>query len=442
MLHRDARGLAITAATADAAQRFDAMIEAYMGFRSDVGDLLKKTLAADPEFPLALCARGYFMLLFAVRGLVARARQAHAQAFAAAAKTGATERERRHLAALEAWCDGDVARALAHWQAILAEFPRDVLALKLANFWHFYLGDSAALRDCIAEALRGWDEAVPGYGYVLGLQAFGFEETGDYDAAERTGRQSIEINPSDPWAAHAVAHVMEMCDRPQDGIAWLTGLLPNFEVCNNFRLHVWWHRALFHIELGEHDQVIELYDRQIRRESTGEYLDICNAAALLWRLEDEGVAIGARWAELAAQSVTHIEDHMLVFADTHYAMALAAGGTPEEAERLIASAQRYAEASQETEAQVMAESGTALCKAAVAHRRGDFAGVVNLLRPVRGTLRRIGGSHAQRDLFEKMLISAAIKGSQTALVRELLTERLRRRPNNRWGQRTLSRLAG
>src|SRR5881394_2919827 len=148
-MQQDIRGLAVTAATAQAAAQFDAVIDSYMGFRTDVGDLLKRTLAADPEFPLALCARGYFMLLFAARGLVARARQTHAAAVAAAAKTGATDRERGHLAALEAWCDGDITLALARWEEILAEFPRDVLALKMANFWHFYLGDAGALRDCI-----------------------------------------------------------------------------------------------------------------------------------------------------------------------------------------------------------------------------------------------------------------------------------------------------
>jgi tetratricopeptide (TPR) repeat protein len=437
-MHQDARGLDITAATAQAAAHFDAVIDSYMGFRNDVGDLLKRTLAADPEFPLALCARGYFMLLFAVRGLVPRARQAHAAAVAAAAKLGATERERSHLAALDAWCDGDITLALARWQAILAEFPRDVLALKLANFWHFYLGDSAALRDCVADALRGWDDAVPGYGYVLGLQAFGFEESGGYEAAERTGRRAIEINPGDVWAAHAVAHVMEMQDRPQDGIAWINGLMPHFDTCNNFRFHVWWHRCLFHLELADHDRVLELYDRHVRAESTGEYLDICNAAALLWRLEEDGVDVGARWTELATQSVSRIEDHMLVFADTHYAMALAAGGKAEDAERMVASARLYSGSSRETEAQIMVESGAALCEAAIAHRRGEFSRVVALLLPVRGKLRRIGGSHAQRDLFEKMLISAAIKDGQTALVHDLLTDRLRRRPGNRWGQRTLS----
>src|SRR3954470_21291785 len=114
----DARGLELSAASAAAAAYYDATIDAYLGFRQDVGDRLKETLAADPDFPLALCTRGYFMLLFAARGLVERARQSLSAASTAADARGATTRERGHIAALDAWCAGDVTRALGCWSAI------------------------------------------------------------------------------------------------------------------------------------------------------------------------------------------------------------------------------------------------------------------------------------------------------------------------------------
>ncbi len=439
MLH-DARGLELTAASAEAAVRYDATIDGYLGFRSDVGDRLKETLAADPQFPLALCTRGYFMLLFAARGLVERAQQSLNAAKEAAETRGATPRERRHLSALEAWCSGDVTCALGHWEAILAAHPRDVLALKLANFWHFYLGDAAALRDSVARVLPAWDETVPGYGYVLGLQAFGQEEARDYAAAERTGRRAIALNPGDIWAAHAVAHVMEMQDRASDGVAWIDGLAAQYGACNNFRFHLWWHRCLFLLELEEYDRVLALYDREVAVEKP-EYLDICNAAALLWRLEDLGVTVGDRWAALAAHAGKRTQDHMLVFTDAHYALALAAGDKSEAADRFLASARSYASSRAETEAEIMAEVGADLCEAAVALRRGALGRAIELLQSARPRLHRIGGSHAQRDLFEKMLISAAVAAGRRDLARDLLAERLRQRPANRWGEKTLRALA-
>ena len=432
-MYADRRGLPITAANEAAAHAVDATIEAYLGFRADIGDRLKEALNADPRCVLALCLRGYFMLLMAARSLLPRVRAA---LDAARAVSGTTAREQAHIAALAAWCDGDIETALGRWEAILPEHPRDVLALKLANFWHFYLGDARRLLGSVTAALRGWDENVPGYGYLLGLQAFGQEETGDYATAERTGRRAVELNPADVWATHAVAHVMEMQDRSTDGIRWIESRTADLAGCNNFRFHVWWHRALFHLALGEHERVLELYDREIRAESTSEYLDICNAASLLWRLEEAGVAVGGRWQELAKQSAARLDDHLLVFVDAHYAMALAAAD-PTNADAMLASSRRFALGSG-TEARVMATVGVALCEAVVAHRRRDWARVIDLLAPIRGAIVGIGGSHAQRDLFEQMLISACIAGGRDGTARELLAERLRHRPNNSWAKTRLA----
>ena len=106
------------------------------------------------------------------------------------------------------------------------------------------------MHDVVARALPAWDAAMPDYGFVLGCHAFGLEETGDYEAAERAGREAVERNPADIWAAHAVQHVFEMTGRPRDGIAWTEQLEANWRGCNNFAYHALWHRCLFLLELG------------------------------------------------------------------------------------------------------------------------------------------------------------------------------------------------
>lgn len=439
MQHPDCRGLPVTIASAEAAAALDATLAAYQGLRLDTGDRLKEALALDPDCPLTLTARGYFMLLFANQKLTAKARESLAAAEAAAARRGVTERERRHLAALKAWCAGDAEAALEQWEAILAEHPRDVLAIRLAHFWHFYIGDRLKLRDSVARVLRNWDETMPGYGFVLGCHAFGLEESGDYAAAERAGRRAVEINPQDAWAVHAVAHVLEMQDRTDEGIAWLDRYIPGLAGCNNFRFHTTWHRCLFYLEKGESSRVLELYDREVRAESTPEYLDICNATSLLWRLEAAGVDVGSRWAELAKQSAVRIGDHSLVFSDAHFALALAAMDASN-ADSFLASAKRSADAAG-TQARVMNEIGAALCEAVVDYRRGNYGRVVDTLLPRRAVLRNIGGSHAQRDLFEQMLILAALADDRRKTAEELLADRRRQRPNNRLNRSLESRLA-
>jgi tetratricopeptide (TPR) repeat protein len=436
---QDIRGLPITAASAEAVTAFDHVMAAYLGFRADVGDRLKAALATDPECPLLQCVRGYFTLLLNARRMVGRAREALAAARSAAAAHGTTPREAAHLAALQAWCAGDADQALRLWDHILAEHPRDVLALKLGHFWHFYLGRSRAMLRSVAGVLPAW-EGVPGHGYVTGLHAFGLEECGDYAAAEHAGRRAVDINPADVWAIHAVAHVLEMQDRPDEGIAWIAGGEANLAGINNFRFHLWWHRCLFHLERSEYETVLELYDREVRAEPTADYLDICNAVSLLWRLEDLGVDVGSRWTELATQSAPRIGDHMLVFSDAHFMMALARGGNAEDARRMLESARAYA-LTNETEARVMSGIGAAVCEAVLAHRERRFGRVVELLAPLRDRIVDLGGSHAQRDLFEKLLISACLADGRRRQAREFLAERLRQRPGNRWAQQALAKAA-
>jgi tetratricopeptide (TPR) repeat protein len=434
----DARGLAVTAASPDAVAALDATVAAYCGMRRDTGDTLKRALAADPDFLLAHTLKGYFMMLFAKRDFVARAAQSLAAAEAAARAAGGTARERGHLAALRDWVHGDWRGALARWEAILLDHPRDLVALRLAQYSLLYEGDSEGLRDSVARVLYAWDEGVPGYGFVLGAYAFGLEESGNYAAAERAGRHAIEINPADVWAAHAVAHVFEMQDRQREGIAWIDGLDREWGELHNFVFHIRWHRCLYHLELAQYDRVLDLYDREIRAESTDEYLDISNAVALLWRLEQLGVAVGTRWVELAERSAGRLGDHVLVFADLHYAIALAAGGAG--IETWLRSSRGYA-ARGESQSAVMAEPGLGLAAAAAAHRNGEWSRAVELLLPLRPAIRRIGGSRAQRDLFEQMLIDAALRDGRFALARALLSERTRLRPRNAWAWMHTARAA-
>ena len=428
----DARGLTMTAAGPEAVAHLDATVAAYCGMRLDTGDRLKQALAADPDFLFAHTLKGYFMMLFAKRDFVARARLALAAAEAAAQTVGGTAREREHLAALRDWVGGDWRRALARWEAILIDHPRDLVALRMAQYSILYKGDSEGLRDSVGRVMHAWDDGVPGYGFALGSYAFGLEEAGDYAAAERAGRRAIEINPADVWAAHAVAHVFEMQDRQREGIAWIDGLDREWGELHNFVFHIRWHRCLYHLELAQYDRVLDLYDREVRAESTDEYLDISNAVALLWRLEQLGVAVGTRWAELAERSAGRLDDHVLVFADLHYAVAVAAGAGAG-VESWLASSRRYAESGGESQSSVMADPGLGLAAAAFAHRRGEWARVVDLLLPLRPALRAIGGSRAQRDLFEQMLIDAALKAERFHLARALLSERTLLRPRNAWG---------
>jgi len=428
----DNHGLEITAANDEAARAYDATLAAYLGFRRDTGAHLKAAFAADPDLVMGHCIKGFFLQLFANRVLIPKAHAALDAASAAADKHGATPRERRHIAALAAWLNEDMAGALADWEAILAEHPRDALALRLAHHFHFYLAPGEAMRASMDRVLGAWDETAPSYGFVLGMAAFALEEAGDFKPAERFGRDAVERNPDDIWAVHAVAHMIEMQGRYAEGIDWLTALEPHWTTAHNFRFHVWWHRALFHLERGEIDAVLALYDERIRGEEpdSDDYLDLSNGVALLWRLEALGIDVGDRWAELGEKSAGRGQDHQLVFADAHYLMALAAAGRSEDTAAMLGRMEALARTSQATEAEVTRVVGLPLARAIVAYQGGDYAAAADALAPVADEVWRIGGSNAQRDLFAQVLIHAELKAGRFEAARARLAARTGTRPQS------------
>ena len=442
-MHRDQHGIEMTAASAEAVRHFDATILHFLGVRNDTGDRLKAAFQADPDMPMAHIARGCFMKLFCSAALEAKARDSLAQAERLTA-AGGTDREKRHVAALGAWCGGDIAGATDIWNDILLDYPRDVLALRLGHFTHFYMGDSAGMRDAVQRVLPYWSEAHPAYGFVLGMSAFGFEETAHYGAAERDGRRAVELNPRDIWATHAVAHVMEMQGRWPDGVAWLGDLSPNWAECNNFRYHAWWHKCLFHMEAGQPEEALLLYDKEVRADTeSDDYLDLSNAIALLWRLDELGADTGDRWAELADKSEGKIGDHFFAFHDAHYMIALGKDGRFAKARELLRSMKDAARRTDTTEAAVFSEVGLPLCRAILAIADGDHATGLSLLAPIRREIYRIGGSHAQRDLFVRMLVSAALAAGAYRYARAVLAERTALRPESAWAwERTADAVDG
>ena len=430
---RDAAGLDYTAAEPQAVEAFAALVSGYLGFTRDVGDRLKAVLEIDPEMPMALIVKGYFFLLFANGPMAIRARKVLDQVQAIAEKQPLNDREKGHLHALSRWCQGDHIAMTAAWEEVLIHYPRDVLALRFAHYQHFYNGEARQMRDSIARVLPSLDSYTRDYSFVQGMYCFALEEAGEYDRAEPFGRAAVEANPTDAWSVHAVAHVMEMQGRHREGVEWVSGLSKSWSKAHNFRYHLHWHQALFHLEMQDFDAVLKLYDQQISRDlEMDQYLDLCNASALLWRLELYGVDVGKRWQAVAHIAAKHIEDHELIFVQIHCQMALLAAGRDSEAERLATHVEAHS-ARKYLQADAAATVGVPLLAAMAAQRRGDYDGVVERLWPIRYQLPMIGGSHAQRDLFEEILVWSAIRSRHHGLARNLLAERTAAKPNNAWG---------
>jgi tetratricopeptide (TPR) repeat protein len=279
----DIHDLKLTTAHAPAADAFNRALMAYLGYRADLSEHVKAALQADPAFCLGHCLKGYLMMLVYNRATVPAAAEAHRAA--AALAPAASAREQAHVRALGHWIAGDLDRALGEWEGILSAAPEDALAMRLAHFNYFWLGRASRMRASAERVAPRWNAGMPGYPTLLSCLSFALEETGDYAAAERAGRRAVDLDPADVWGTHAVAHVLEMQERREEGIAWLEGLEHHWEGKSSIVHHLWWHRALFHLARGEREAVLELYDRRFRNLASplvaampDLYIDVQNAA--------------------------------------------------------------------------------------------------------------------------------------------------------------------
>ncbi len=424
----DIRDVPTSTGNAASLDGFERALRQFQGYAGNPVAAIDETLREDPGFVLGHILRADLHILATEKAALGEA--ARSLEAAEALASGATERERGHIAAIRTWLDGDFAAAAQGWESILLDHPRDILALQAAHLCDFYLGNTPNLRDRVARVLPAWSEGIEGYGFVLGMHAFGLEECADYRRAEETGKRAVALNPKDAWAIHAVAHVLEMEGRQKDGIDWLATRRADWAPDNFFAVHNWWHLALYHLDLADYDRVLALYDEPIRGGRSTVVLDMIDASALLWRLGLLGVDVGRRWQELADAWETLAGDAHYAFNDAHAMMAFASAGRDEVAETLLAAMERCAAEGKGTNAMMTREVGLPAARAFLAFARGDYAKAIDLLLPIRYTAQRFGGSHAQRDLIAQTIIEAALRSKRYPLARALLAERTALKPSS------------
>ncbi|WP_029049394.1 tetratricopeptide repeat protein [Cupriavidus sp. amp6] len=420
----DSRDLAVSTQNAHSVALYETALRLLNGFYGDPLGVIDTALDADPGFAMGHALRAGLML---TAGDGTAEPMLRDSVEAGEALAGLNERERRHLAAARAWLDGEFERSLRLYGEIVVDYPRDLLAIQVAHLGDFLLGQSSMLRDRIAQVLPHWDDRMPGYGYLLGMHAFGLEETQLYGRAEESGRRALELNPRDPWAVHAVAHVMEMQGRLDDGIAWLNTRREDWSEDNMLAVHNWWHLALFQLEAGNTDDVLALYDAEISRPAPAIALDLVDASALLWRLHLRGVDVGTRWQPVADDWLGRGAAGYYAFNDVHAVMASLGAHRPAAVDQLRAALERAA-LGNGTNAMMARDVGLPVADALIAFEEGDYAGAIDLLLPVRLIAHRFGGSHAQRDVIGLTLLESALRAGRRSLAIALTAERAALKP--------------
>ena len=432
-MRRDAQGLAVSTDAAETVAAIDRFVDQFLGYGTDAGAILKG-VAADPDCVLANTLAGA-LHLFLESGDAPRLAAPYLDA-ARRSVARADERERLWLEAVSAWAAGAPDRAAAtHWE-LARRFPRDIASAKLGQYHLFNRGDVAGMLG-LAEAVFGANRENP---YVHGMLAFGLEQNHRLREAEAAGRRATEMLRREPWAHHAVAHVMETEGRVDEGIAWMEAHADTWDDCNSFMLtHNWWHLALFRLDADDPAGVLDLYDRRIWGVWKDYSQDQVNAISLLARLELRGIDVGGRWQDVATYVKPRIHEHVEPFLDLHYLYALARAGNVDATAAMLAGLADFSVRGPGSIRPAWAEVALPAAQGLAAHAAGDFRIACARLGSVRHRLQEIGGSHAQRDLFHQIWIDAVLRSGNSMLAVPEIEARIAARPRVAAGHRLLAR---
>lgn len=415
-MRHDVYNLSTSTVSNEAETTFEQAVHGLAAHRPSTGAALQATLAADPDHVAALALKGFANLILARSELVAPAAQALADARRAMkSRDGGTRDEQVLVSALDAAVQGAFSTAASRIDDGFAERPATFLPFKISHSLRFMLGDAKGMLAMSNRVMQHWREDLPAAGFLLGCHAFALEEHGQYDAAEIAGQRAVALQPDDAWGLHAVSHVYEMRGETADGIEWLEKGRKSWSRCNNFSFHMAWHLALLHLERGDHERVLRIYDHEVRPQQTDDFRDMANAVSLLWRLNQTGVDVGARWSDLAETALQRRHDTTLVFAALHTLAALTAIGDHEGAQDMIDELDRKASGSGD-QAKVAREVGLPLAR--IIAGLGTSTDSHQFKRVVMD-LPKIGGSNAQRDFFLLAVAKAAGSRGDLASVSQI-----------------------
>lgn len=386
-----------------ASRAVDAFVHAFLGYETSAAEVLGAADAHPSSALLNAYAATLWLLLEAAEG------KARAEPYLQRAETApANDREALNVAFVRAWFDDDLPTAFEIADAIQARFPRDLLLLKLRHYHEFNRGDfPAMLRSALAAREANKDVA-----WMHGMLAFAYEQCHLLEEAEASALLALRLREKEPWAQHALAHVMLTQGRIDEGAAFLDAVKPTWSDLNSFMsTHLWWHLALFRLSQGRADEVLAIYDSGVWGVAKDYSQDQVGAVSLLARIEFAGIDVGERWAELGEHLTARAEDVELPFLSLQYLYGLGRAGLPQ-AQTLFQAIIRRGETAPEHVREAWRDVAAPAALGISAHAAGDYDTAIRGLREALPRLAEIGGSHAQRDFFEQILLDALIQGGR------------------------------
>ncbi len=412
-MRTDYLGNPVSVASEPALAAVNVFIAGFLAYETRAANILAAADAAPAE-PLLNAYAAVLWLLLEAPDAAARAEPYLARARGCI--DSANGREGQIVAFVSAWSVDDIPGALLIADAILEAWPRDLLILKLRQYHDFNCGDFPAMLRAASRCLP----AAADIPHLHGMLAFAYEQCHLLEEAEAAARHALSLQRKEPWAQHALAHVMLTQGRIDEGVAFLESVRDTWTDLNSFMdTHLWWHLALFYLSQGRFEAALAAYDDHCWTQARDYSQDQVGAVSLLARLELAGVDVGPRWNDLADHLAARADDVVQPFLSLQYLFGLARARRPE-ADQLLAAIRRAAIEAPDFVRATWREVALPAAEGLVAHVRGDHVAALRGLRVALPRLAEIGGSHAQRDLFDQIVLDALIRSDRLSEAQQML----------------------
>ena len=425
--YTDRYGMPLTTNSQTALAHFAEGLDLALSQNYGAEEAFARATDADEGFALAHAARAFMEFL---RIAVPEAR-ASAET-AVKLSSGLSRRERGHIDVVSKFVNGQNHAASAAAHEHIKEFPLDAMLLRLTQRLYTQGCVGIGAPDYPPRFYNFMSEAAPHYGEdwaFMGQYAWANHEVGKMAEGMDLAERSLDLNPANGVAAHSVAHVFYEMSQDDEGAAFLGGWLEDYDRRSTYRVHLSWHQALFELAMGRYNQALGWYGQDIRPSVQElKYAALADSASLVWRMKIYGdVSPQAPWSELVALAAPAAARPGPSFRDAHAALAFTAAGDEESFGKLVDGYQAMADSGDATAREAMLP----LIQGIGAFGQGDYAEAVRLMEPVYPQLTRVGGSHAQRLVFEDTLLEAYLRAEEFDKATDMLRERLSRRESPR-----------
>lgn len=428
MAETDSRGLEISTGSIAAAASYRAGVDLMLSLWLGTEEAFRQAISADPEFALAHAALARH---YAICSDLSQAKSAIALAMDLAQRRG-TERERSHVNALALAIHGKGKEALSAVLQHVDRWPLDVMifGLPLGAFGLFAFSGMADHNHARVSLCERYSHRFPiDDWWFLTYRGWSHTENGNLPYGRSLTEQALDRRWENANAAHALAHLLHEAGEGHESKSFIQRWLPGYDPKAVLHGHIAWHGALAFLEQDDAFTAMQIFANQVAPSvSFGTPLNvISDTASFLWRVEAYGYQVPFElWQEVAQFASSHFQAPGFAFADVHMAMIEATACDAGALKKRIEGIKQLADS-----ANIAPSVSLALCKAIQQYAEGNYKACADTLQSTLDDVVRIGGSGAQREIFEDTFLISCFRVGDFDRVKPILSNRLQRRPSIR-----------